>query len=217
MKKGVIFDMDGLLFDTERLYRESWKNTAIAFGRVPDPMFPQAVCGTSGEMMLELIRQYYPGVDAIEFKAACVDPIEHYLKTSTPEKPGIHEMISYLKENGVKIAIASSSNKNTIIQNLKNTKLINYFDIVVSGEDVHFGKPNPEIFLLAAEKMGLDPKECYVFEDGFNGIRAGAAAGCATVMIPDLNPPTKEIEELCGGRIFDSLLIALDAMKEGRL
>ena len=95
--------------------------------------------------------------------------------------------------------------------NLELAGIAQYFDVVVSGQEVVYGKPEPDIFLLAAERLGLSPMDCYVFEDGINGVKAGLAAGCTTIMIPDLTPPTEELKHACAG-IYSSLLEAKDAM-----
>ena len=95
------------------------------------------------------------------------------------------------------MAVASSSLKHQLDANLIKSGLIDYFDEVVSGTELKHGKPAPDIFLHAADMLGYKPEECYVFEDSANGIRAGHAAGCVTVMIPDLIAPTPEIESLC--------------------
>lgn len=208
--------MDGLLFDTERIYRESWMILAEEFGQVPNPEFPKAVCGSSGEHMRDIIREYYPAVDASAFADACVKRVDAIVKVEVPEKPGIREILSYMKEQGMKIAVASSSSLQIIEHNLESTGIRKYFDAVVSGQEVKRGKPAPDIFELAASRLGLDPEDCYVFEDGSNGIHAGAAAGCTTVMIPDLTEPNEELEALAAG-IYDSLLTAKAAIQEGKL
>ena len=216
MKKGAIFDMDGLLFDTERLYRDSWTIRAAELGLDPDPEFPKAVCGSSGELMLDIIRQYYPDIDPEVLRDACIDRVNKCLKVAVPEKPGIHEMLSFMKENGVRIAVASSSPMETIQSNLERTGILSFFDVITSGQEVEKGKPEPDIFLLAAQRLELEPEDCYVFEDGSNGIHAGAAAGCTTVMIPDLTEPNEELKDLTAG-IYDSLMEAKEAIIRGEI
>lgn len=216
MKKGAIFDMDGLLFDTERLYRDSWMIRAAELGLDPDPEFPKAVCGSSGELMLDIIRQYYPDINPEVLRDACIDRVNECLKADVPEKPGIHEMLSFMKENGVRIAVASSSPMETIQSNLERTGILSFFDVITSGQEVEKGKPEPDIFLLAAKRLELEPEDCYVFEDGSNGIHAGAAAGCTTVMIPDLTEPNEELRSLTTG-VYDSLLEAKEAIKRGEI
>lgn len=211
MKQGAIFDMDGLLFDTERMYRDSWKQSAQQFGLVHNPDFPRTVCGSSGAHMREIILQYYPQVDAKAFADDCILRVERELETHVPEKTGVRDILQYFKQHGVRVAVASSSKRATVLHNLKQADILSYFDAVVSGDQVTHGKPAPDIFLLAAQQIGCDPENCYVFEDGTNGIRAGAAAGCTTIMIPDLTPPNAQLEQLCAG-IYPSLSDAMNAI-----
>ena len=211
MKQGAIFDMDGLLFDTERMYRDSWKQSAQQFGLVHNPDFPRAVCGSSGAHMREIILQYYPQVDAKAFADDCILRVERELETHVPEKTGVRDILQYFKQHGVRVAVASSSKRATVLHNLKQADILSYFDAVVSGDQVTHGKPAPDIFLLAAQQIGCEPENCYVFEDGINGIRAGAAAGCMTIMIPDLTPPNAQLEQLCAG-IYPSLSDAMNAI-----
>ena len=211
MKQGAIFDMDGLLFDTERMYRDSWKQSAQQFDLVHNPDFPRAVCGSSGAHMREIILQYYPQVDAKAFADDCILRVERELETHVPEKTGVRDILQYFKRHGVRVAVASSSKRATVLHNLKQADILSYFDAVVSGDQVTHGKPAPDIFLLAAQQIGCEPESCYVFEDGTNGIRAGAAAGCTTIMIPDLTPPNAQLEQLCAG-IYPSLSDAMNAI-----
>lgn len=211
MKQGAIFDMDGLLFDTERMYRDSWKQSAQQFGLVHNPDFPRAVCGSSGAHMREIILQYYPQVDAKAFADDCILRVERELEMHVPEKTGVRDILQYFKQHGVRVAVASSSKRATVLHNLKQADILSHFDAVVSGDQVTHGKSAPDIFLLAAQQIGCEPENCYVFEDGTNGIRAGAAAGCTTIMIPDLTPPNAQLEQLCAG-IYPSLSDAMNAI-----
>lgn len=215
MKRGAIFDMDGLLLDTERLYQESWVEMARAFGLVPDPAFPSAVSGTSGEGMREVIRRYYPAVDPYAFQSGCIARVGGILdEQGPPVKPGAGELLEYLSTRGVKLAVASSSGRERILSNLRAAGLDRFFDAVVSGQQVERGKPEPDIFLLAAKEIQCPPEDCYVFEDSVNGVRAGMAAGCITVMVPDLVPPPKglDVSEVCS-----SLLDAKALLEAGLL
>lgn len=215
MKRGAIFDMDGLLLDTERLYQESWVEMARAFGQLPDPAFPSAVSGTSGEGMREVIRRYYPAVDPYAFQAGCLAWVEAILDKQSPlVKPGAGELLEYLSARGVNIAAASSSGRDRILSNLRATGLERFFDAVVSGQQVERGKPEPDIFLLTAKEIGCPPEDCYVFEDSLNGVRAGMAAGCVTVMVPDLVPPP---EGLMVSRVCASLHEARELIEKGLL
>ena len=216
MKKGAIFGMDGLLFDTERLYKESWEVMAGQFGQVHNPEFPTAVAGTSGAGMVAVIREYYPEVDPQAFIQGCMDRVAEIIRVSVPEKPWVREILSFFREHDVPVAVASSSARELIEHNLRLTGLTDYFDAVVSGQEVSRSKPDPDIFLLAAKKIGIPPEDCYVFEDGINGARAGVAAGCATVMIPDFMQPTEDLRQNCAA-ICKNLLEARDAIAAGEL
>lgn len=216
MKKGAIFDMDGLLFDTERLYQKSWVYLAKQFGQTPDPAFPKAVSGSSGAHMREIIHAYYPEVDAFAFQEQCYQRVAGLLEISVPEKPGLREILEGLHSRGVKIAVASSSAVESIEHNLNIAGIRYYFDAVVSASQVAKGKPAPDIFLYAAKRLGLEASNCYVFEDSMNGIRAGAAAGCTTVMVPDLTEPVEELREICDA-VCSNLGEAMERIKAGTL
>ena len=216
MKKGAIFDMDGLLFDTERLYKESWEIMADRFGQVRDPDFPAAVAGTSGAGMVAVIRRHYPEVDPQAFIAGCLGLAAERIQVELPEKPWVREILTFFREHGVPMAVASSSARELVESNLRKAGIRAFFDAVVSGGEAARSKPEPDIFLLAAERIGVRPEDCYVFEDGINGARAGVAAGCATVMIPDLMRPTEDLLRNCAG-IYPDLLAARDAIAAGEL
>lgn len=216
MKKGAIFDMDGLLFDTERVYRDIWSAPAPQFINEVNPEVAEAVCGTSGNHLKDILHSYYPDVDADAYIGWVLDRVENMLKKDVPKMPGCDEILSYLHTSGVKIAVASSSRLNLIQSNLEIAGVADYFDAVVSGVELKNSKPAPDIFIEAAKQLGLATKDCYVFEDGYNGVRAGAAAGCTTIMIPDLSKPTEEISLLCSG-IYSSLSSALHAIKNGEI
>ncbi len=216
MKKGAIFDMDGLLFDTERLYKESWEYMAERFGQIPDPAFPPAVAGTSGDHMVEVVHKYYPDIDAQRFIARVTERVAELVAIQVPEKPGMREILEYFHQNGVRMAVASSSREAIVRNNLRQTGVEHYFDAVVSGNEVEHSKPAPDIFLLAAEQIGCQAEDCYVFEDGINGARAGVAAGCTTVMVPDQVPPTEDLLADCA-RICDSLHEVLRLVRDGEI
>lgn len=215
MKKGAIFDMDGTMFDTERLYMETWDAAAVQMGQTPSPAFWEDAGGTSGEALNAVIRKHYPALDAGEYIAAGMKKLWEALEVCVPEKPGLREILRFFQERGVRMAVASSSPPEMIGNNLRVTGTARYFDVVVSGEQVAHSKPAPDIFLCAAERLGLAPEDCYVFEDSPNGVRAGAAAGCATIMIPDLTVPAEEMRRLalCICANFDEVRRAIEIGK----
>ena len=204
MLKGAIFDMDGLLLDTERLYCQGWVEAAKAFEQPVWADFPRAVCGSGGQKMLDIVHEHYPEVDAAAFRDYCLHWVEGRLQKEIPEKPGMREILHFFNKHDVKMAVASSTRLALVKESLERLGILPLFDAVVSGQQVEHGKPAPDIFILAADKIGCAPEECYVFEDSANGIRAGAAAGCYTIMIPDLIEPDAELRGLADA-VYGSL------------
>lgn len=216
MKRGAIFDQDGLMFDTEAIFSLAWAQAAEQLGVTLPEGFRTAVSGSSGEGMRQIIRAWVPNADPGELMERTYR-ISYGIQSHTlPEKPGLHEILEFFRSQGVKMAVASSSHREPISRNLERSGIRPYFDAVISGEDVSRGKPAPDAFLLAAAGLGLDPSDCYVFEDSFNGVRAGRAAGCFTVMIPDLLQPDQEIAK-CYDACFPDLLTALQEIKTGNI
>ncbi len=197
--KGAIFDMDGVLFDTEQMYRETWNEIADSYGITLDGDFVYAVSGTNGEQMCRVVEQFYHVPDGSVIVRACKKRLQEKLAIHVPVKKGVRELLEFFRSRNIPVALASSSNIRQIRFNLESTNLDPYFDEIVSGEHVQRSKPAPDIFLHAARQIGCRPEQCLVFEDSFNGVRAGHEAGCVTIMIPDLVPPTDEIAACCAG------------------
>ena len=195
MLEAVIFDMDGLLFDTERVVNDAWKSVAQSRCKLLPPKMLDELRGTNGKLMKNIIEKYWADEDVETIIQELFLISRQKLAVDVPIKKGAVEIIKYLKANNIKIAIASSSPQNLIESNLRVSGLYDYFDVIVSGEQVQNGKPSPDIFLLAAKKIGSNIKNCIVIEDGINGVFAGINSGCNTYMVPDLVAPTKEILE----------------------
>ena len=216
MLKGAIFDMDGLMFDTEMIWQKCWSEIADEMNIELDPQFRKEICGTSGRLMDSVIEKYYHVENGNPIAKDAKQRVQNYLAVDVPEKPGVHEILSFLKENGVKIAVASSSTRGQIRRNLQKTNTEKYIDEVCSGTEVEHGKPAPDLFLLAADLIGIPADECYVFEDAYNGVRAGAASGAATIMIPDTQEATDEMRAITAG-VYPSLTAAMEAIKNGEI
>lgn len=202
--KGAIFDMDGLLFDTENIYQETWNELAAENGVTLGADFVGDICGTSGAHMCRVIEKHYGVADGSIIMEECMKRVRQKLKVYVPKKPGAERIVKAFHDKGMRLAVASSSYPEQIESNLKLAGMREYFDAVVSGKEVEHGKPAPDIFLLAAERIGCTPETCYVFEDSENGIHAGKAAGCTAIMIPDVLAPSEEIKEIADG-IYESL------------
>lgn len=214
MLKGAIFDMDGLLFDTQKIYDEEWPKTAVKFGQKPSSGLVAEIRGTNGVIMRGVVHKYYPNIDPQKYIDVTLDSVNEIEKTFVPKKPGADEILAFLKESGVELAVASSSLSDMVLHNLDLTDTRKYFDAVITGDLVKKTKPDPEIFLKAAQSLELPPEDCYVLEDSFSGVRAGHAARCRAIMVPDQVQPTDEIRALASG-VYESLYAVMDAMKRG--
>ena len=198
MVEGVIFDMDGLMFDTEPLWTDAWYIVLPEFG-IPEvpPALPDAMRGSSGDTAYAIMRSYIgQEADAPAIWARMKEEVHKMLERGVVKKPGLDELLAFLAENNVPMAIASSSPQSIIKMDLDHGGVRDYFAYLISGEDVDKPKPDPQVFLVSAERMGVDPAKTLVLEDSLNGVRAGAAGGFITVMVPDMIAPTDEIRAL---------------------
>ena len=211
---GAIFDMDGLLFDSEAVYQRKWRDAARERNVSLPEAYTTEISGTSGQRTLDVIRKYFGGADDPQrIRLEVRRRVMEELMVHVPEKRGLHEILDFFRERKIPMAVASSSSMESIEHHLRVTGTREYFSRIVSGIQVGRGKPAPDIFLLAAEELGVPAERCLVCEDAVNGIRAAAAAGAMPVMIPDLVQPTDEIRALCYG-VYDDLIAARDALKQ---
>ena len=196
--KAVLFDMDGLMVDTESLSTEAFINSAKAQGYNMTKEETLKVLGFTKANIYQFWIDYFQGtnVDGKKLVDDHYEYIENVLYTVGPEKmPYVEELLKYLRENNYKIAVASSSDTADIKNNLEKTKLEKYIDEIASGAEVENGKPAPDVFLLAAERLGVDPKDCLILEDSKAGIKAGKASGAMVFMVPDMYTVDKECED----------------------
>lgn len=196
--KGILFDMDGVVLDTEKLYTRFWQEAAQYYGY---PMTREQALGMrslSTAFGVRQIKSYFgEDTDYEMVRNKRIELMSAYIDSNGVElKPGICELLKYLHENGYKTAIATSSPLDRTKQYLSQVGLVEAFDELVSGHMVEKGKPEPDIYLYAAEKLNLKPEECLVIEDSPTGIRAAYAAGCVPVMVPDQDVPDASTKEL---------------------
>ncbi|MDU4714397.1 MAG: HAD family phosphatase [Gemella haemolysans] len=196
--KAVLFDMDGLMVDTESLATEAFIHSAKKQGYDMTKEETLLVLGFTTKSIYEFWENYFKNSD-VSGKQLVDDHykyIENILFTTGPRKmPYIEELLKYLKESNYKVAVASSSNMDHIINNMEKTGLKKYIDEFASGAEVENGKPAPDIFLLAAERLGVKPEECLVLEDSKAGVLAGSSAGAKVIMVPDMFKPDEECKE----------------------
>lgn len=216
MLKGAIFDHDGLMFDTEKIWQANWKLVADEMNITLPEEFQKEICGSSGQRMLDVIQKYYHVEDGTSIRDRVRQGVFDDEAKHIDMKEGLLDILEMFQKHGVKMAVASSSQKEMIVRNLRKANVEDYFEVVVSGQEVEHGKPAPDIFLLAAERLGLDAKECYVFEDAYNGVQAGVASKAKTIMIPDLVQPTDEIRNIVAA-VCTTLKEASDKIEENLL
>lgn len=194
---NVIFDMDGVIFDSERAYVNAYKMLAPKYGLDDFEQVHRACMDSIGvtREKTRLIFFDYVGHE-FDYDTYREEVSEYLLKTDYELKPGVYEIFSWLKDHDARIALASSTREASVRRSLDKAKLTSYFDVLVCGDMVSRSKPDPEIFLTAAERIGADPKDCYVIEDSYNGIRAAHAAGTHPIMVPDILQPDEEIRGL---------------------
>ena len=212
--RGAIFDMDGLLIDSERLWQRTWRALAEERGVTLGDGFAREVIGTGGARTREVLARYYRTDETQALLRECSARVYALEADGVPLKAGVRTILDGLRAAGYRLAVASSSPMEMIERNLRLDGIDGYFDELVSGRTVAHSKPAPDVFLLAAKRLGLPPEECWVFEDSHSGVEAGWRAGCRTVMIPDLVPPDERMETMCWG-IFPSLGEAWEAIRNG--
>lgn len=196
MIRAVLFDMDGVIFDSERAVLAVWREIAGELQlKGIDEVFVQCV-GVNKRRTREIFGEAYPTLDFDDFdQRVRTRFLSRYDKGRLPVKPGAAEILRAFSERGLPLALASSTRTVTVRRELEEAGLLRFFTVVIGGDQVTHSKPDPEIFLRAAAQLGVRPEDCAVIEDSFNGIRAARAGGFHAVMVPDLLPPDAEMEE----------------------
>ena len=204
--------MDGTLFDTEKFYVKAWTELADFFGVKRQPTLGIEMSGMNREQALLVLAKYYPQVDGQKYFDKVIETVAECMETDIELLPGAAEILDYFKEHKILMSVASGSPRRGIERNLQRSTIREYFLTAVGGDEVVNGKPEPDIFLKAAEQMQLSPKDCYVFEDSFNGIIAAYRAGCVPVMIPNQREPSDDIKKFCAGiyKDFFAAIVALE-------
>lgn len=212
--RGILFDMDGLVLDTEKLYTRFWMEAANDLGY---PMtFPQALGlrslnRTAGQ---EKLTEYFgPGISYMDVRRHRIELMDaHIANYGIDVKPGIFELMDYLQSHGIAAAITSSSPMENIRRHLSAHNLLHRFDKLCSGYDVPKGKPEPDIYLHGAASLNLKPEECLALEDSPTGILSAYRAGCLPVMIPDQDQPGEDTVSLLYAKA-DSLSDVISLLK----
>jgi HAD superfamily hydrolase (TIGR01509 family) len=208
---AVIFDMDGTLLDTEALYKDVLFGVCAELGHVMTEDIHRAMVGNPREHNRALLqREFGAAFDLEAYVERTRAGFLARLGAGVPLKQGARDLLGLLRELGIPCAVATSSYREDALRNLEKAGLLEFFATVVGRDDVTRAKPDPEPFLLAAERMGVDPAHCLAIEDSHNGVRAAHAAGMHTIMVPDMLAATEEMERL--SRLVLDELGALAAM-----
>lgn len=205
--KAVLFDMDGVIFDTESVYLDAWTKVFHKYGYVLTRDIYISVMGTGRKNVIKKFLDVYgqdlPILEMYKEKDEIV--AEAIEKGQVSIKIGVMEILNYLKENKYKLALATSAKKDRVAKQLKDANFEEVFDDIVCGDEVANSKPDPEVFLKAAEKLSMHPENCLVIEDSAAGVKAAYNAKMICMHVEDLKKPDEEMLKCCR-KSFKNLL-----------
>lgn len=213
--KAIVFDMDGVLFDTEVVCMKAWMAVAEE-NQMPgmEEVFPQCIGLNANDSRRIVLNAYGEDFDYVGFRERTSDWFRKYIEENgLPMKPGVGELLDWLKGSKYAVGLASSTRGESVRSHLKMAGIEDSFMTVVTGDMVEHSKPLPDIYLRACAGIGVNPKEAYAIEDSPNGIRSAFAAGMKPLMVPDMIAPDKEMHRL-SHRIFKNLQEVLAYLKD---
>lgn len=213
---AVIFDMDGLMFDTERVFIKAWDYAGEKIGVGKAGYMVMKTLGMNIKMSRQIwIDEFGTSYDEDGLRKYTKEfLVKYYNENKVPIKPGLLQLLSFLKKKRYKIAVASSSPEWEVKKHLVDADILDYFQVIVCGDMIEISKPNPEIHIKACELLCENPKDCYALEDSKNGLLAANNAGCKVIMIPDLWQPDEEIKKILYEK-FDNLNEVRDWLMQG--
>ena len=196
--EAVLFDMDGLLIDTEAVYIVALQAAARTLGREMPLDFCHSMIGVPGRECNVMIQEFYgPDFSVDRFHGPFNEHAGRLLDAHMPVKPGAVELLEFLSSRGLPLAVATSSSAANAQRHLGRAGLLGRFKAIATRDDVERGKPHPDVYLEAARRLGVAPERCIAFEDSNVGLTAAHAAGTMAIMVPDILPPTPEVRAKC--------------------
>lgn len=196
--EAALFDMDGLLLDTEALYIVAMQAAARALEREMPLDFCHSMIGVPGRECNAMIEAFYgEGFSIGDFRQHFSIHFRGLAEASIPVKPGVVELLDFLAARGLRLAVATSATRSTAEHHLDRAGLLGRFDAMATRDDVEHPKPHPDIYLEAARRLGVRPEHCLAFEDSNVGLTAAHAAGAMAFMVPDILPPLPEVRAKC--------------------
>jgi HAD superfamily hydrolase (TIGR01509 family) len=196
--KAVVFDMDGLILDTEAVFRDVMMEASEARGlQLPEEVFLRMIGLPDHGSRAVAMAHFGDDFDFDPWMAHAWELAHARIEAGVPLKSGVIELLDWLDQAELPRAICTSSRRETVERHLGPVGLLERFHVVIAAGDYPRGKPSPDPFLVAATRLGVEPESCLALEDSHNGVRAAATAGMMTVMVPDLLPATSEMRGLC--------------------
>lgn len=202
---GVVFDMDGVIFDTETVGLRSWAAVGDRHGLENVEHYARECIGRSTKDSIEILKNAYGDIDIEALRIECQQEFKRIIaEEGLKFKKGAKELLTWLKDSGIKTALASSTEYRGVMAHLKNAGIDDKFSFVVGGDMVKNSKPEPEIYLKACEGLGVLPERAFAIEDSNNGIISAYRAGMRPLLVPDIVENTDEVKAMAE-RIFTDL------------
>ena len=204
---AVIFDLDGTLTDTEKFYQKAWPMALEHFGYKVEPWMPLELRSLGRPFAPRKFESWFGrDLDYEKVRSYRKEIVKDMMKKDgIPLKPGAKEILTWLRENGILVSLATANDQKRTAEYLKKIGLYDMFDKIICADMVQYGKPAPDIYRYACEGLGLEPQRTFAVEDSPNGIRSAYGAGCKVVMVPDLTEPDEELKKMLFARV-DSLI-----------
>jgi HAD superfamily hydrolase (TIGR01509 family) len=199
--QGVLFDMDGVLFDTEQISLNVFRSIVAEMGLAVREDWWISLCAVDYETYrASMLKEYGEAFDLAWFDAERAKRFQTVIQTSgLPKKPWLDTLLPRLRQAGYLMAVASSGRRDTVMARLRQAGIDHYFDVVLGGDYIAHNKPSPDIYLAVAQALRLAPSDCFAVEDSRSGIRSAYEAGCIVIMLHDLTPPDDDLRAMTVG------------------